>query len=267
MKQIVLAIMNEKGGVGKTTTATSLAYYLSQKGNRVCLVDFDGQSHSTLQCGVSDPNRLEFTVSNVMDSIIEKGIIPDREKYIIRASFGVDLIPANSSLFSLESKLNILNFREMKFKMLIDDLKQHYDFVIIDTMPAVGVMMISVLIASDYVIIPTQAEYLSAHGLVTLIQHINSVKSVKPGLEVLGVLITMDTKNTVTSVSMKSKLKDATDGMSIKIFSQVIPRSIKVSEAMLHNQIICDYLPKHSVSEAYRNFSDEVLSSIEVSKN
>ncbi len=262
MKQIVLSIMNEKGGVGKTTTATSLAYCLSKMGNSVCLVDFDGQSHSTLQCGIQDPNRLNYTVSNVMDSIIENGTLPDRSKYIIRTSFGVDLVPANSTLFSLESKLNIISFREMKLKILIDDLKQHYDFVIIDTMPAVGVMMVSVLMACDYVIIPTQAEYLSAHGLVSLIQHIDSVKRIKSTLEVLGVVITMDTKNTITSASMKAQLKNATNGMNIKIFSQVIPRSIKVSEAMLHSKIICDYLPEHSVSKAYSSLANEVLNSI-----
>lgn len=257
----VISVMNEKGGVGKSTTSTALLYLLNNAGKKVCLVDFDGQSHSTIVSGIKDPNRLETSIASIMTNIINNEPIPKIEDCVVKLQFGADIVPSCTKLFGLERQLSNVDFRETKLKIFIDELKKHYDIVIIDTMPSAGTMMINAMIASDYVIIPTQAEYLSAHGLVVLLEHIKLIKSSMNGnksLEVLGILITMDSKNTKVSLDMKTMLKDSL-GNNIRIFDTVIPRSIKVAEANLYYKTICEYLPFHAVSKAYEKLTNEIL--------
>lgn len=160
----VIAIANEKGGVGKTTTATTLAYLLAKKGKIVLLIDYDGQANSTLIMSDENPNNIKITISTIINYIIKGEELPPKKTYIIKSK-GIDLIPLNANLFTLETKLSTVNFREYILKKFIDKIRVDYDYVIIDCMPQIGTAMLNVMVASDSLITPTQAEILSVKGL------------------------------------------------------------------------------------------------------
>lgn len=253
----VIAIVNEKGGVGKTTTATNLAYLIGKQNKRVLLIDFDGQANATILMGNKNPNQITTTISTVLNNIIDKNYIIEKEEVIIKNK-GIDLIPSNANLFSLESKLTTIPFREYILKNLIDNIKGYYDYIIIDCMPQIGIPMLNVMIASDSLIIPTQAEILSVNGLTELIRHYLTIKNVNEKLKIDGILITMDSKNTKTSKEVK-KIIDTSFKENINIFNTVIPNSIKVAEANVYKQIICEYLPTNKVCKAYENLLKELI--------
>lgn len=253
----VIAIVNEKGGVGKTTTATNLAYLLGKEDKKVLLIDFDGQANSTMIMGDKNPNEIEITISTLINKVITKDSLPQKEDYIIKNK-GIDLIPANSNLFTLERNLCNINFREYILQSLIDEIKLGYDYVIIDCMPQIGTPMINVMIASDSLIIPTQAEILSAKGLSELVKHYLTIKNINKKLSIDGILITMDTKNTIASKEVKKILNESFK-QHINIFDVVIPRSTKVSEANIYKQTICEYMPENAVSKAYEQLVQEMM--------
>ena len=253
----VIAITNEKGGVGKTTTGTTLAYLLSKKGKRVLLIDYDGQANSTLIMSDENPNNIKITISTIINYIIKGEELPPKETYIIKSK-GIDLIPSNANLFTLETKLSTVNFREYILKKFIDKIRVDYDYVIIDCMPQIGTAMLNVMVASDSLIIPTQAEILSAKGLLELIKHYQVIKNVNKDLKIDGILITMDKENTKSSKKVKEMLNNAFKE-EINIFQTIIPRSIKVAEGTIYKKTICEYLPKNIVAKAYEKLVNEVL--------
>lgn len=253
----VIAIVNEKGGVGKTTTATNLAYLLGKQNKKVLLVDFDGQANTSMIMQDKNPNNIKITIWNVLNEIINNDYIIPISDYVIKCK-GIDLVPSNSNLFTLESKLTTVTFREYILKKFIDSVRNYYDYIIIDCMPQIGIPMINVMIASDSLIIPTQSEILSVKGLSELIKHFLIVKNANQNLKIDGILITMDKKGTKLSKEIKKLLKDSF-GENIKIFDTAIPNSIKVSEANFYKKTICEYLPTNVVSKAYEDFLQEVL--------
>ncbi len=253
----VIAIVNEKGGVGKTTTATTISYLLGKQGKKVLLIDFDGQANSTMIMGDKNPNEIEITISTLINKVITKDSLPQKEDYIIKNK-GIDLIPANSNLFTLERNLCNINFREYILQSLIDEIKIDYDYIIIDCMPQIGTPMINVMMASDSLIIPTQAEILSAKGLSELVKHYLTIKNINRKLSIDGILITMDTKNTIASKEVKKILNESFK-QHINIFDIVIPRSTKVSEANIYKQTICEYMPENAVSKAYEQLVQEMM--------
>ena len=253
----VIAIVNEKGGVGKTTTATNLAYLLGKEDKKVLLIDFDGQANSTMIMGDKNPNEIETTISTLINKTITKESLTPKEDYIIKNK-GIDLIPANSNLFTLERNLCNINFREYILQSLIDEIKIDYDYIIIDCMPQIGTPMINVMMASDSLIIPTQAEILSAKGLSELVKHYLTIKNINRKLSIDGILITMDTKNTIASKEVKKILNESFK-QHINIFDIVIPRSTKVSEANIYKQTICEYMSENVVSKAYGQLVQEMM--------
>lgn len=253
----VIAIVNEKGGVGKTTTATTTSYLLGKQGKKVLLIDFDGQANSTMIMSDKNPNEIEITISTLINKVITKESLSSKEDYIIKNK-GIDLIPANSNLFTLERNLCNINFREYILQSLIDEIKDGYDYVIIDCMPQIGTPMINVMMASDSLIIPTQAEILSAKGLSELVKHYLTIKNVNKKLSIDGILITMDNKNTIASKEVKKILNESFK-QHINIFETVIPRSTKVAEANIYKQTICEYMPENQVSKAYEQLIQEMM--------
>ncbi len=253
----VIAIVNEKGGVGKTTTATNISYLLGRQGKKVLLIDFDGQANSTMIMGDKNPNEIETTISTLINKVITKDNLPPKHDYIIKNK-GIHLIPANSNLFTLERNLCNINFREYILQSLINEIKLGYDYVIIDCMPQIGTPMINVMMASDSLIIPTQAEILSAKGLSELVKHYLTIKNINRKLSIDGILITMDTKNTIASKEVKKILNESFK-QHINIFDIVIPRSTKVSEANIYIQTICEYMPENAVSKAYEQLVQEMM--------
>ena len=255
----VIATMNEKGGVGKTATATTLAYLLAKRGKKTALLDFDGQGHASIICGVKNPNKLEFTISTLLNNIITDEPLPQADEYIIHNQNGVDLIPANSQLFTLERNLCNVDFRETKLSEFVDTIKDSYDYIIIDCMPQIGTPMINVMMCADSIIVPTQAEILSAQGLSQLLSHYQTIrKNSNHRLRIEGILITMDSPNTIVSAQVKTMLESNFAG-KVPIFNTHIPRSIKVAEACMYQQTICEYLPDNPAAIAYENFVKELM--------
>ena len=251
----VIAIVNEKGGVGKTTTSTTVSYLLGKEGKKVLLVDFDGQANSTMLMSDIKQNDIEVTISDIIECIINEKDMP--ENYIIKNK-GIDLIPSSSELFALERNLTNVNFREYILKKFIDNIKDEYDYVIIDCMPQIGTPMINVMMASDSLIIPTQAEILSAKGLTELFKHYFLIKQANHNLKIDGVLITMDEVNTKSSKEVKKMLKEVCKE-HINIFKTTIPKSIKVAEATIYRKTISEFMPLNKASQAYENLVKEIL--------
>ncbi len=255
----VIAFSNEKGGVGKTAATTTLAHLLANQGNKVCVVDFDGQANTSMILGVENTNKLSTTVGNLMDTTMADKELPDPNTYILHMRNNVDLIPSNSDLFALERNLNATDFREEVLSKLMDELRPLYDFILIDCMPQMGTALLNVLLCADSVVIPTQSELLSAHGLTVLLKHIKRIQKNKAcNLKIEGILINMDLAHTTTSKEITSYLK-STYGKSIRIFKTRIPRSIKVAEASIYQQTICEFDPLNPVSIAYEKFAKELL--------
>ena len=255
----VVAVQNEKGGTGKTSTATALAYLLAKKGEKVALVDFDGQGHASMLCGVKNPNKLEVTISTLLNKVITGEPLPEPESYIFRNENGVELIPSNSQLFMLERNLAGVDFREYKLSEYINTIKNRYSYIIFDCMPQIGTPMINVMICADSIIIPTQAELLSAQGLAELMKHYQTIRrNSNHNLRIAGILVTMDTERTIVSAHIKKMIENAFVG-KVNIFKTTIPRSIKVAEASLYHQTICEYMPSNPAAIAYQNFVEELI--------
>ncbi|MFI3238865.1 MAG: ParA family protein [Lachnospiraceae bacterium] len=256
----VIAVMNEKGGVGKTATATTLAYLLAKQESKVLLIDFDGQGHASIIGGIANPNKQQITISTLINKVIQEEELPSPEEYIYQNANGVDLIPANSSLFVLERNLCNVDFRETKLLEVIQTLKPLYDYIIIDCMPQIGTPMINVMMCADSIIIPTQAELLSAQGLSELLKHYKSLQKNNnhSHLKIEGILVTMDSAHTLVSAHVNAMI-DSTFGGHIPIFKTRIPRSIKVAEASMYQKTICEYAPTNAAAIAYENFVKELI--------
>jgi chromosome partitioning protein len=255
----VIAVQNEKGGTGKTSTATALAYLLAKRGYKTALIDFDGQAHASMLCGVENPNKLEVTISTLLNKVITNEPLPEPATYIFQGKNGVDLIPSNSQLFMLERNLSGVDFREYKLSEYVNTIKDRYSYIIIDCMPQIGTPMINVMMCADSIIIPTQAELLSAQGLAELMKHYQAIKhNSNHNLHIEGILITMDTERTIVSAHVKKMIESAFAG-KVNIFKTRIPRSIKVAEASLYHQTICEYMPNNPAAVAYENFVKELV--------
>lgn len=255
----IIAILNEKGGVGKTATATALAYLLAKSGKKTALIDFDGQGHASMICGVDNPNKLEVTISTLLNKVIMDEPLPELESYIFHAENGVDLIPANSQLFVLERNLTSVDFREYKLAEYVNTIKDQYEYIILDCMPQIGTPMVNVMMCADSIVIPTQAEILSAQGLKELLKHYHHIrKNSNHTLRIEGILITMDTGRTIVSAQVNSMIESSFAG-KVPIFKTRIPRSIKVAEACLYQQNICEYMPDNPAAIAYENFAKELM--------
>ncbi len=254
----LIGIMSEKGGVGKSTTATTLAYLMAKRGQKVLLVDFDGQANASFSMGIEYPNILPCTISTLLQCAIEDKPFPDPASYIFKAPNGVDVLPSNRDLFVLERNLVGVDFRERKLSEVLEQFHSVYDVILIDCMPQAGISMINVLMAVDSIIIPTQAELFSTQGLSELLRHHQILKkNTGRDVKIEGILITMDSEQTMVSAYMKEELQQAYSG-KIPIFKTVIPRSIKVSEACLYHKTICEYLPTNTAAVAYENLLKEL---------
>ncbi len=255
----IIAIMNEKGGVGKSATATTLAYLLARRGKKTCLIDFDGQGHSSIIYGVKNTNQLEVTINTLLRMVIEDEPLPEPDSYILKHESGVEVVPSNSQLFTLERNLCNVDFRERILSQYVDTIRDRYQYIIIDCMPQMGTPMINVMMCADSIIVPTQAELLSTQGLAELLKHYQVIrKNSNHGLAIEGILITMDSPNTIVSAQVRALIEQGFAGM-VPIFKTHIPRSIKVAEAVLYHKTICEYMPNNPAAIAYGQFVEEFL--------
>lgn len=261
-KAVVLAVSNQKGGTGKTTTCENLGIGLAQEGKKVLLVDTDPQASLTVALGYPRPDDLSFTLSDAMEKIMTEQPIAPGEG-ILHHPEGVDLMPANIMLSGLEvSLVNAMN-REKILKQYLDTVRREYDFILLDCMPSLGMLTVNVLAAADQVLIPVQAQYLSAKGLEQLLQTINKVRrQINPKLKIEGILLTIVDSRTNYAKEISALIREAY-GSNIKVFSTDIPRSVRAAEISAEGRSIFEHDPKGKVAEAYRVLTKEVLSDAE----
>lgn len=260
----IIAIANQKGGVGKTTTAINLSARLAQKGKKVLLVDLDPQGNATQGLGF-DADSLEITISAILRKMINKDYAFMKDYGILVHEEGIDLMPANIELSVIETELISTFFgREKMLNTYLTMLKDEYDYIIIDCMPSLNLITINALVAADEVIIPLHAQYYSVRGLEQLLQTIGSIRSnsLNPELKLAGILYTC-VNNQTTSFRDIQKIVKSAYGEDICIFENYIPRSVRAEEAPSYGQSIYEYAGDGKVASAYRNFTDEFLSAEE----
>lgn len=246
----VIAITNQKGGVGKTTTAINLAASMTNNKHNILLIDLDPQGNATMGSGV-DKNALIHSSNEVIlrDCLVEQACLT--------TSFGYDLIPANGDLTVAEVSLMERSHRETFLFKAIQGIKSSYDFILIDCPPALNTLTINALVAADSVLIPMQCEYYALEGLAALISTIDQVRvSVNPRLHIEGVLRTMyDTRNKLCSEVSRQLL----DHFHSKVYRTVIPRNIRLAEAPSHGMPAMHYDKNSSGASAYMVLAAEVI--------
>ena len=254
----VIAITNQKGGVGKTTTAVNLGVGMARQGKKVLLIDMDPQGSLTLSLGFKKPDELFPTISDVMKNIIDNGelttVFPAQKN-----SEGVFLMPANIELSGMEVRLVNEMSREQVLKAYVDTVREHYDFILIDCMPSLGMLTLNALCAADSVIIPTQPEFLSAKGLEQLIGTIGRVrKRMNPALKIDGILLTMVDARTTFARDVSVLIRQ-NYGRYTTVFRCHIPRSVRAAETSAEGKSIFLHDPNGKVAKAYDDLTKEVL--------
>lgn len=256
MKTIALA--NQKGGVGKTTTAASLGIGLSRQGKKVLLIDADAQGNLTQMLGWPQPDELSPTLADMMGKIITDQPIT-RGEGILEHKEGIHLLPANIELSAMEVTLVNTMSRETVLRQYLSTVQDRYDYAIIDCMPSLGMLTINALTAADSVIIPVQAHYLPAKGLEQLLKTVARVKrQLNPRLEIDGILLTMVDNRTNLSKGIGDLIRRTYGG---RVFASEIPRSIRAAEISVENKSIFEHDRSGKAALAYENLTREVLNS------
>ena len=254
----VIAVANQKGGCGKTSVTANLGIGLAMAGEKVLLIDADPQGSLTVSLGYPDPDNIPQTLATIMMGIINEEEFP-KEYAMLHHEEDVDIVPANMELSGLEVSLSNVMSREMILKEYVEQIRDQYDYILIDCMPSLGVMTINALVAADRVLIPVQAAYLPVKGLQQLIKTVAVVKKrLNKKLSIDGILITMVDYRTNYAKDITEMLRESY-GDTVGVMESFIPFSVKVAEASAEGSSIFRYAPKCKAAESFERLTKEVL--------
>ena len=254
----VIAIANQKGGVGKTSTTVNLGAGLVRKGYDVLLIDLDSQANLTMALGYQNPDDMEFTISNILHKAVKEEQI-DPIEGIMTTAEGIDLMPANVQLSGLELSLINEYGREVVLRQYIDEVRLNYDYILIDCAPSLSVLTVNALVAADSVLIPTQPQYFSMAGIQMFYDTFNKIrKKMNPSLSIEGVLVTMMDNRPNFTKELVTQLRNAY-GDVFKVFETEIPTSIRMSESNARGKSIFEFDHKGKIAAAYEKLTQEVI--------
>ena len=254
----VISVANQKGGVGKTTTTINLSTMLAKKGKKVLLIDADPQGNAT--SGVGAEKDVEFSTYDILVGDTE--MADAVEKTVIK---NLLVCPSNINLAGAEVELVSMMSREQRLKEKLEDIKEHFDYILIDCPPSLGLITLNAFTASDSVLIPVQCEYYALEGLGQLLNTINLVKKhLNKNIEIEGALLTMyDVRTNLSNQVVKEVKKYFND----KVYKTVIPRNVRLSEAPSYGMPITEYDPRSKGAKMYEKFTREFLKINEAKKN
>lgn len=254
----IIAVANQKGGVGKTTTATNLSACLAEKGKKVLAIDIDPQGNMTSGLGV-DKNELDETVYEL---ILDECALEDcLQKDVLE---NLALIPSNVNLAGAEIELIGVEDKEFILKEAVDQVREQYDFIIIDCPPSLNTLTVNAMTTADTVLVPIQCEYFALEGLSQLIHTIDLVRErLNPSLEIEGVVFTMYDARTNLSLQVVENVKE---NLQQTVYKSIIPRNVRLAEAPSHGKPITLYDSKSAGAEAYRDLADEVIENAALEK-
>ena len=258
MRGTIIALSNQKGGVGKTTTCANLGIGLAMEGKKVLVVDADPQSSLSISLGYPQPDQLPVTITDLMKKVILDKPITEGEG-ILHQMEGVDLLPASIELAGLAASMVNVMSRETILRQVLNEIGKPYDFILLDCMPSLGMLTINALAAADSVLIPVQAHYLPAKGLEQLLQTISKVRrQINPDLRIEGVLLTMVDSRTNYAHDISNLIRE-TYGGKLKVFATDIPLSVRAAEISAEGKSIYTHDPNGKVAAAYKELTKEVL--------
>jgi chromosome partitioning protein len=247
-----IAIFNQKGGVGKTTTNINLAACLAQMGKKVLVIDIDPQGNTTSGLGISKKDLKHSTYE-----LLTEETINTRDTIMRTGVENMDIIPANAQLAGAEIELVQIVGREKILKKAIETIRGDYDYIFIDCPPSLGLLTINSLTAVDAVLVPIQCEFYALEGVSQLMSTIEIVKkNLNPGLTIQGVILSMFDGRTNLSIQVVEEVKKY---FKEKVYTTVIPRNVRLAEAPSYGMTIGEYDPKSTGAEAYREFAQEFL--------
>jgi chromosome partitioning protein len=247
----IIAIANQKGGVGKSSVATNLPVFLAAMGKRVLLADMDSQANATLSLGFA-PRKLPLSIYHALMSQVSPSAIIRKSPF-----FGYEIMPASPDLAGATIELVNMEQREFRLKQILDKVKDSYDFIVIDSPPSLGLLTLNALCAADEVLIPVQCEYLALEGLEQLLDTVKLIQAnLKSDLRIAGALLTMYSRNNRISREVAKEVRRNFPGY---VFDTVIPRQVSLAEAPRFGKTILQYAPTSSAAQAYRQLAEEVI--------
>lgn len=256
-KTKVIAVANQKGGVGKSTSVYNIGAGLALNGKKVLLLDVDPQGDLTKMLGLRKPHELPLSLGNIMNDVVSGAEFSEHPE-IRNHSEGFDFVPGNRALSAVEVGLVNVMSRETVLRQYVDGIKKSYDYVLLDCRPSLGMLVINALAASDYVLVPVQADYLAAEDMTELVGTVQSIKrQINPGLQIGGVFLTM-ANDTNFRKDIISAVKE-NFGKYMPVLQTVIPATVRLAEISMANRSIFKHEPNGKAAEAYRSLVKEVM--------
>ena len=253
----VIVIGSQKGGVGKTTTTLNLAYSLCSMGKKVLAIDLDSQANLSTCYGIENTKDLEYTIGHLLMAQIEEEE-PEELEHYIQSKDGVDFIPSSIYLSAVEAKLRTEMGAERMLAEVLAPIRDRYDYVLVDTVPSLGMLTVNALAVADEVIITVNPQLLAMMGLQDFIRTVKKVRSrLNDRLQISGILLTMCDARTNLCKVITEQLTETFDGQ-IRIFKSIIPNTVKVGESIYYSEPLLEYAPENKACKAYRNLAEEV---------